>query len=150
MRKAIRRVAVVFAVALVGIQFVGPARTNPHTEPSETLAATGRLTSDAAAVLDRSCRDCHSNETRWPWYSNVAPMSWLVINHVNHGRSHFNYSKWATYDSEDTRGFLVDMCALARERDMPLPSYLWIHRGARPSDRDIAVLCEWTELMRRH
>jgi hypothetical protein len=149
MRKAIRWAAVVFVAVFAVIQLYRPARTNPATNPAETLAATGRLTPEVAAILDRSCRDCHSNETRWPWYTNVAPMSWGVIDHVNDGRRHLNFSKWGAYDPGDAREFLVDMCALARKGDMPMPSYTWIHREARLSDKDIATLCSWTEAERR-
>jgi len=149
MRKAIRWTPIVFVVVLAGIQLYRPARTNPVTNPADTLAATGRLTPEVSAIIDRSCRDCHSNETRWPWYSNIAPMSWGVIDHVNDGRRHMNFSRWGTYDPEDAREFFVDMCALARKHDMPMPSYTWLHRDARLSDQDIATLCAWTELQRR-
>ena len=148
-RKPITAVAVILVVGLVGMAVFGPARTNPPTNPSETIDAVAHVPPDVSAILDRSCRDCHSHETRWPWYSRVPPLSIGVINHVNDGRRHMNFSKWGTYDSEDARGFLTDMCALARKRDMPLASYTWIHREAPLSDRDIAVLCEWTNAERR-
>jgi hypothetical protein len=149
MRKKLGSALIVLAVALVAIQFVGPARTNPAIDPSVALATTAQLTPEAAAIIDRSCRDCHSNDTRWPWYSRVAPMSWGVIDHVSEGRRHLNFSKWGEYDPEDLRGFLKDMCALAQKRDMPMPSYTWIHRDARLGDQDIAALCAWTEMERR-
>jgi hypothetical protein len=86
-------VAALFLV-LLAAQFVRPARTNPRTDPSRTLAAVHPMPAAVASAFDRACRDCHSNETRWPWYSHVAPVSWFVIDHVNHGRSHFNSSDW--------------------------------------------------------
>src|SRR5687767_12229671 len=89
------------AVLVLAIQFVRPARTNPATDPAATLHAQTAVPPDVAAILERSCRDCHSNGTRWPWYSNVAPVSWWVIDHVNHGRSHFNFSEWAKYNHEE-------------------------------------------------
>src|SRR3972149_2296315 len=148
MRKAVRWAAVLVVAVLVAIQFFGPVRTSPATDPSETLAATGRLTPEGAAILHRSGRDGRPNATRWPWYSRVAPRSWGVIGHVNHGRRRMNLSKWASYDPEDARGFLADMCALTRRHDMPLPSYTWIHRDARLSDQEIAAVCAWTEALR--
>ncbi len=93
---SLARVAVVaFVAVLLGTQLIRPARTNPPTDPSRTITARMRVTPEVAAVLKRACRDCHSNETTWPWYSNVAPISWLVIDHVRSGRRHFNYSEWA-------------------------------------------------------
>lgn len=145
MRKLIRSAAVALGVTLAGIQFVRPARTNPVTDPSRTLAAHADLTPAAAVMLERACRDCHSNDTRWPWYSNVAPISWLVIDHVNHGRSHFNYSDWARYEPVEASRLLKNMCDLTRKDEMPMPSYRRMHNDARLSDRDVSALCDWTD-----
>lgn len=144
MRRALRWAAALTILFLAAIQVVRPARTNPSTDPARTLAARMHVTPEAAAVLDRSCRDCHSNETRWPWYSNVAPLSWFVIDHVNHGRSHFNYSDWAQYDSDDARRLLKNACELSREQAMPMRSYLLMHRAAGLTARDVEALCNWT------
>jgi hypothetical protein len=135
--------AVVITAAL-GLQLVRPARTNPPTDPSRTLAARTALTPEAAVVLDRACRDCHSNDTRWPWYSHLAPVSWFLIDHVNHGRRHFNYSDWAQYEPDVARRLLENSCDFARKETMPLPSYTRVHGEARLSDQDIAALCDWT------
>jgi heme-binding protein len=145
LRRAARWTAPALIAAAIGIQFVRPPRTNPTTDPARTLAVHAAVTSDAAEVLDRACRDCHSNETRWPWYSTVAPVSWFVIDHVNHGRRHFNYSNWAAYEPGEARRLLTNACVLARKDDMPLPAYTRMHAAARLSDRDIAALCDWTD-----
>ncbi len=140
-----RRVALVMIVGAFAIQLARPARTNPPTDPSRTLAAVRHLPPDVQDVLERGCRDCHSNDTRWPWYSNVAPISWLVIDDVNHGRRHFNYSDWAQQDQDHIPEVLKNICELTRKQEMPLPIYLWLHSDARPNDRDIATLCDWTQ-----
>lgn len=145
MRKIIRWAAAAAIVGAAAIQFVRPARTNPVSSPERTLAAHVPVTPEAAAVLDRACRDCHSNDTRWPWYSHVAPVSWLVVDHVNHGRRHVNYSDWAQYRPEDAERLLKNTCVFARKETMPLSSYLWLHRDARLSDADVAALCDWTD-----
>ena len=130
-------------IGAIGIQFVRPARTNPATVASRTLFATAAVPAAAADVLRRACRDCHSNDTRWPWYSGIAPVSWFVIDHVDHGRSHFNYSDWARYDREDTARLIKNSCKFARERTMPLPSYMRMHPEARLSPQDVEALCMW-------
>lgn len=145
MRIWVRWFAVAVVIILAGIQVVRPARTNPVTVPDRALPARMPVSDEAAAVLDRACRDCHSNDTRWPWYSNIAPVSWFVIDHVNHGRSHFNYSDWAKYDQLESRRLLENACAFARKQTMPLNSYLVMHRGARLTDLDVVALCDWTE-----
>jgi len=152
MRKTGKMMQWASAAAILGavaIQFVRPARTNPVTIPERTLAARVGVSGEAAVVLDRACRDCHSNDTRWPWYSNVAPISWFVIDHVDHGRRHMNYSDWAQYAPQDADRLLKNICAFARKDTMPLPSYLRMHREARLSDADVAALCDWSEGMLR-
>lgn len=143
MRRVIRISLAAGVVALVGVQAVRPARTNPPSRPVDGLTAHMNVPADAAAILDRSCRDCHSNDTRWPWYSHVAPASWLVIDHVNHGRSHLNFSNWGTYDAPRRAALLKKSCELAREGEMPMPSYLLMHRSARLSPADVETLCAW-------
>jgi heme-binding protein len=126
------------------IQFMGPETTNPATDPARTLQARVSVPADTDAILQRACRDCHSHDTRWPWYSHVAPVSWFVIDHVNHGRRHFNYSDWATYDADDTARLLKNTCELARKGAMPLPSYLRLHDDAVLSAADVDTLCRWS------
>lgn len=138
-----RRVGVAMLGLAVLIQLARPARTNPVTDPSRTMAAHLQVTPAASAVMDRACRDCHSNDTRWPWYSNVAPISWFVIDHVNSGRRHFNYSDWLQNDPDRTPRLLKDICDLTHKGDMPMSSYLWMHSDARVSDRDVNELCGW-------
>jgi hypothetical protein len=102
------------------------------------------MPAEVSAILDRSCRDCHSNDTRWPWYSNVAPVSWWVIDHVDHARSHFNFSEWARYNSREQQRLLEQACELVSKGAMPLPSYLWMH-DAEMSPRDVRTLCAFTQ-----
>jgi hypothetical protein len=141
-----QRALTVFLVAFIGLQFVRPDRTNPPAQAAASLQA--KTPPDVRALLDRSCRDCHSNETRWPWYTNVAPASWLVASDVHKGRERFNFSEWAAYSSDDQDKFLGAMCKLVTRGRMPLPPYLLIHRSARPSPAEVAALCAWSDKMR--
>ena len=126
-------------------QFFGPAKTNPAIDQSLALESHVQVDPKVAAILDRSCVDCHSNKTQWPWYSNVAPVSWFVIDHVNHGRSHLNFSEWGSYDKSKQRSLLEGTCELVREGGMPLSSYLPLHPEAKVSDEDKKIVCEWTQ-----
>ena len=144
--RIVRWLLIVFLVVFIGAQFIRPVRDNPPTPAGSSLV--GKATPEVAAILDRACRDCHSNDSRWPWYTNVTPTNWFVANHVHHAREHLNYSLWATYDEDDRDKFLGNMCSLAQRRRMPLPSYLLVHRDAKLSDVEIKTLCDWTEKMR--
>jgi len=142
--KILKWLAVAVVVVLIGLQFVRPARTNPPVDPSQTIYARQQVSPQVAAILDRSCQDCHSNTTRWPWYSNVAPVSWFVIDHVNHGRSHMNFSEWGSLDNRQSVKKLEEICEEVEDGMMPLASYTRIHWGAKLSAEDVKTLCEWT------
>ncbi len=143
MLKILKFSLILLALAFAGLQFVRPARVNPPEVAGRNIEAHARLTPEVETVLRRSCMDCHSNRTEWPWYSNVAPASWLVVDHVNHGRRHLNFSDWSRYDRDEAGGILKSICKEAQGGSMPMPSYTLVHRDARLSDADVRTLCEW-------
>jgi hypothetical protein len=120
--------------ALALAQLVPVSRENPPVE--EALATPPEL----QAVLERACYDCHSNQTRWPWYSSVAPISWLVARDVEHAREHLNFSTWNAYSAKERRENLEEALEEVEEGNMPLPPYLWMHADAALSDADVALL----------
>lgn len=134
----------VVAVVAVGAQFVRPNMTNPQTDVSRTLTATERVPSDVASALQRACHDCHSNETRWPWYAQVNPASWFLADHVAEGRRELNFSEWGTFNQRRRTVKLREICEQVERRKMPLPSYLWLHGDAALSDADVKAICAWT------
>ena len=142
--RILKWIAIVLVVALVGIQFVRPARTNPPVDKSQTIEAFTQMTPEVASILDRSCRDCHSNQTVWPWYSNVAPVSWWVIDHTNQGRSDLNYSEWGKLAPDRRDRKLRQICDEVQDGIMPLSSYLPMHPAAKLSEQDKKTLCDWT------
>jgi hypothetical protein len=145
MAKLGKRILVALAGAFLLIQFFPVKRTNPPSDPSNSIHARMQPPPEVARILERSCRDCHSNETRWPWYSYVAPTSWLLTDHVNHARQHMNLSEWGKYDQKKTADVLDEICMQTEMKEMPLPSYLLIHRDARLSAGEIRTLCEWSK-----
>ncbi len=138
----IRRIAkwtiAVLSIALVVIQFVPVDRTNP---PVETEVPT---TAEVRAVLRRACYDCHSNETVWPWYSRIAPVSWLVARDVHEGREEMNFSTWNRLTTKKQIKALHESWETVEEGEMPLWFYLPIHPEARLSSQDRSVLCAWS------
>lgn len=146
--KILKWFGIVLVLALGGVQFMRPARTNPPVDQSQTMQARLQIPPHVASILDRSCVDCHSNSTRWPWYSNVAPFSWLLVDHVNEGRRHLNSSEWARYDARRATKKLEEICEEVKDGAMPIASYTWIHRSAKLSQDDVRLLCEWTDAER--
>jgi hypothetical protein len=144
MLKIVKAVAVLLFILFTGAQFVGPERANPPAAAGQSLEEHARVPPEVAGVLKRSCMDCHSNRTDWPWYSNVAPASWFVIDHVNHGRRHLNFTRWGEYDRRRAEDLLNEICKTAKGGSMPLDSYTLVHRSARLTPTDVQTLCEWT------
>ncbi len=142
--RVLRWVAIIIICGLVIIQFLGAAKTNPPSDPSQSIESRLHVTPPVAAILDRSCNDCHSNKTRWPWYSNVAPVSWFVIDHVNEGRQNIDFSEWGRYTQRDVDGLLKQICREVRAGVMPLSSYTPLHPGSKLSAEDVKTLCDWT------
>ena len=141
--KVLKFLAIGIALILVAIQFIRPARTNPPSEAGQSIESHVTVTPEVAAIFERSCKNCHSNRTDWPWYSNVAPVSWFVIDHVNHARSHLNLSEWAKFDDAEAGDMLSEICSETKSGQMPLESYTWIHRYAKLSPEDVKTLCDW-------
>lgn len=139
MRKLLTRVGLVVLILLLAIQFVPVERTNPPAKLEIPAPA------EAHAVLERSCYDCHSNQTRWPWYSYVAPASWFVADHVRDGRKDLNLTEWPLMDTERQLFFLGEMRKQIEEENMPLDSYLLLHWGARLSDDERGMLLAWID-----
>ena len=145
MKKALKIAAVAVVVILVVAQFVRPDRTNPPVDPSHTLYASTAVPADVKTILDRSCNDCHSNETSYPWYSQVTPVNWWLANHIAEGRRELNVSEYGTYQQKKKVRKLDEICQQVQDGEMPLPSYTIIHRDAILSDQDKQTLCTWTE-----
>jgi hypothetical protein len=98
------------------------------------------------AILERSCYDCHSNRTRWPWYSHVAPVSWLVARDVHEGREELNFSNWPAFDLEKQDDHLKHIKKQVERGKMPLPIYLSMHPRARLSESERRIVVDWARL----
>ena len=145
LRKIVKIAFIVLVLAFIIGQFIRPDFSNPPVVTSETLAASTQVPADVQRVLTRSCNDCHSNETRYPWYSKVTPFNWFLANHIEEGRSELNFSVWNTYNAKKKLRKLEELCEQVEQAAMPLPSYLWIHREAVMAEGDARLLCEWSK-----
>jgi len=146
--RVLKWIVIILACGFVVIQVFGPAKSNPPVDPSQTIEARLHVTPQVAAIFDRSCNDCHSYKTRWPWYSNVAPVSWFVIGHVNEGRSMMNLSEWGHLDPDRQARKLQQMCEEVQDGAMPLRSYTPLHPGSKLSSEDVKALCDWANAER--
>ena len=135
----IKRLLLIGLVLVVGIQFIPIDRTNPPV--------TGEIPASAAiaSILKRSCYDCHSNETEWPWYSRVAPVAFLIARDVHEGRRHLNFSTWTQYSQARQAKAVKEIGEQVAKGEMPMGIYLPMHPHARLSDADKAAIDAWVK-----
>jgi hypothetical protein len=112
------------------------------------ILAGADLPPDVRGVLERSCQDCHSERTRYPWYSYVAPVSLVINRDVKAGRARLNLSQWGEYTLTRRLRFLSEIANQVQQREMPLAVYTLLHRDARLSDSDVQALFRWTQTER--
>jgi hypothetical protein len=143
MRKLRWNSLALMTVALA-LQVTGPSPTNPRGERLAALESVTNVPSEVHRILTRSCADCHSNDTVWPWYAHWAPVSWLTVGHVNRGRVELNFSEWGQYSARRRETRLHAICDLSRHFRMPPSSYAIVHPGAKLTTSDAALLCAWT------
>jgi len=147
MRKFLRWATISVAVLVVGIQLVPVDRSNPPVDPAMTFQAKVNVPPYIDTIVRRSCYDCHSHETVWPWYSYVAPVSWLVAGDVQNARKQLNFSNW-TYNTIRTVGRLDQMAQEVDNGEMPLKNYLLMHPAAKLSKADRDTIMSWVEIAR--
>lgn len=145
MEKVLKRLSFIVLVLMLAIQFVRPSRTNPPVDPSREITAVHPAPAAVTSALQRSCNDCHSNHTLWPWYSNVAPASWLVAHDVNVGRSALNFSDWSAINAEKKQEAAGKICEEVRDGEMPMRQYVLLHPSARLTASDVQALCSWAQ-----
>lgn len=116
-------------------------KRSPFTE--KALLEGSVVPAPVRSILQRACRDCHSDNTVWPWYADVPPISWQVHRDVTRGRAFMNLSKWSEYSDDERRGFMMAIRAATQSRVMPPTKYVWMHRSAKLSDADLKALEEW-------
>lgn len=128
-------------VILVLIQLIRIDKTNPPVETANDFITIANPPQDVALILKESCYDCHSNTTIYPWYTNVAPVSWWLKNHINDGRKHLNFSEWRNYTAKKADHKLEETVEMVEEGEMPLTSYTLLHPKAKltPAQRDKLV-----------
>ena len=122
-------------------QLIRPNRANPPPDASRTIHTQLGTANRMPAILDRACGDCHSNNTVWPWYTEVAPVSWAMAYAVKEGRRAVNVSDWTAYPAERQRQLLVASCQDVSVGTMPGSAWTWLHPETRLSAQDIETIC---------
>ena len=136
-------ILLIAAAVLLLIQLIRPSFANPPVDPRHTIQTYTQVPPNVDALLRHSCYDCHSSETRWPWYAQMAPVSWWLTDHVDEGRRELSFSEFATYTKRKAARKLQESCEQVEKDEMPLKVYVPMHPAAKLSDADRKTLCAW-------
>lgn len=137
MKKPWLKIIIILAILLIIIQFIPVDKSNPATV-SEMPAPV-----EVQKILQRSCYDCHSHQTIWPWYSHIAPASWFIVHDVKEGREHLNFSTWSQYDQRKQIKLFEEIQEMIEKEEMPLTQYVWMHPDAKLDINDQMILKTW-------
>jgi hypothetical protein len=143
MKKILKFTLLAFVALMVIIQFIPVEVPENSDELSNDLLQTAVVPEEVTNILKTSCYDCHSMQTSYPWYSHVAPASWLVIKDVNEGREELNFTEWNSLSKRKQLKLLNDIAEIVESKEMPMPIYTVIHRGAILDEADISLVVNW-------
>lgn len=145
MRLFIKIVISVFIVAFIAIQFFQPEK-NISNETQNHIFKQEKLPENVQLLLTNACMDCHSNNTKYLWYHKIAPVSWLINQHIIDGKKELNFSEWGEFDTYDKIGAIEDMRQELEQKTMPIKQYVAMHKEAKLSDEDIATIIAWIDI----
>ncbi|MDD7887051.1 heme-binding domain-containing protein [Flavivirga sp. 57AJ16] len=146
--KTIKKGLIVLLVALVLIQFYRPEKNNAELRDVAAFEMETKPNTEVAKILKAQCYDCHSNKTTYPWYTEVAPVSFWIGHHIEEGNEHFNVSKWDTYNDKKKDHKLEELVEEVEEGEMPLSSYTWMHGSITQEEKE--ALIAWAKKAREN
>ncbi len=138
----IKKILLSLAILVVIIQFIRPAK-NLSGDTSMDISTLYHVPDDVKAILQRSCADCHSNKTEYPWYAEVQPVEWWLNDHIVDGRRHLNLNNFTTLRPAVQKKKMEECIEQIKKDEMPLNSYLWIHKDAQLNETDKRTLYAW-------
>jgi hypothetical protein len=144
----VKAIILVAMVILIVIQFFHPSRNVSNKQSPSDIAAVYGVPSNVETILKKACNDCHSNNTRYPWYANIQPVAWWLKNHIREGKRELNFNEFGSYRISKQYHKLESMIHEVKEGDMPLGSYTIIHTDARLTDDEKKTLNEWAQSIR--
>ena len=143
--KLFKKILLVALIVFVAIQFIRPAHNNSGQVLPTDMTKIYNVPDSVQHVLKTACYDCHSNNTMYPWYSNIQPMAWLMANHVKHGKMDLNFSEFGSYSIRKQQHKLKSIASQLKDEEMPLTSYKLMHANARLTKSEQALLIDWAD-----
>jgi hypothetical protein len=143
--KILKKIALALLVVLIGMQFYRPEKNMDSSNHLQVFLTETNPPEEVQIVLKQACYDCHTNNTVYPWYNNIAPVSYWLTDHIDHGKGEMNLSDWANYSIEKKAHKLEEVAEVLEENEMPLKEYTWTHEEARLTDAQREAVIEWAK-----
>jgi hypothetical protein len=144
----IRKILIVLLIALVVIQFFHPKRNKAEGEQANYIGKVFTVPDEVKSILAKACNDCHSNNTRYPWYCNFQPIDWWTNDHVKEGKREINFDEFSNKPLRYQYNKIGAVAEQIKKGEMPLNSYLWIHKDAILTDAEKSTIYAWTDAIR--
>lgn len=138
-----KKIFLFLLITFVVMQAFRIDKTTKTPEASKDFISITGSNAEVTNLLKTACYDCHSNQPIYPWYTNIAPVSWWIKHHINEGSHHLNFSEWGTYSEKRKNHKLEECIEMVEEEEMPMASYTWMHGEAKLTDAQRLVLVEW-------
>jgi len=143
MKKIILGIIVVFIL----IQMIRPEKNDSRNGIND-ITTVMEVPNEVMEIIKTSCADCHTNFTKYPWYYEIAPVSWYLAQHVNKGKEHLNFSEWTVYNENQRAHIISDLEEVLKSHEMPLSSYLLMHKEAELTEEQYKVLLTWVKQLK--
>lgn len=140
-----QKILIGLVVLLVIAQFFRIDKSHPPVNPKIDFATVTNVPDDINAMMKNACYDCHSHEVTYPWYTNIAPVSWWIKGHIRNGAKRLNFSEWGNYTNKQQRHQIEDCVEVLNDKRMPPKSYKFLHPEAQLSDDDRSKIVGWME-----
>jgi Haem-binding domain len=144
----IKKIFIFLLLVFIAIQFFHPKPNKASGEQSHFIGNVYAVPADVKSILEKACNDCHSNNTRYPWYSNIQPVDWWLTNHINNGKKHLNLDEFTSLNLSRQYNKLGGIADEVKEGGMPLNSYTWIHKDAILTEAEKTTLINWAYAIR--
>ncbi|MFY7963994.1 MAG: heme-binding domain-containing protein [Chitinophagaceae bacterium] len=141
----IKKIGIGLLICLIIIQFIRPTKNINTVDTSKQITAVAAVPENVNAILKKACNDCHSNNTNYPWYSNIQPVYFWLNNHITEGKREINFDEFASYRLRKQYHKMEELIEQVKEGEMPLSSYTWIHKDAVLTDAEKTTLTGWAQ-----
>ena len=139
----IKKILIFLLIALIAIQFFHPKPNKSTGDQPNSIAKAYAIPADVESILKKACNDCHSNNTRYPWYSNIQPVDWWLDSHIKDGKKEMNLDEYSNRSLRYQYNKMKQTIDLVKKGEMPLESYTWIHKDAKLTEEEKSKLTDW-------